>query len=99
MKHARNWTVPLGNIKGKGKVIHVTGHGGPEDCEMSRLPHFIDNLFTDISLTRRPHLFPQEDTWYSFLLGAEWTPRAIVRLEGLGQLKNPVTSSGIEAAT
>jgi hypothetical protein len=26
-------------------------------------------------------------------------PRAIVRLEGLGQLKNPVTSSGIEHVT
>jgi hypothetical protein len=26
-------------------------------------------------------------------------PRAIVRLEGLGQLKNPVASSGIEPAT
>jgi hypothetical protein len=36
---------------------------------------------------------PQEDSWYSFLL------EAIVRLEGLGQLKNPSTSSGIETAT
>jgi hypothetical protein len=26
-------------------------------------------------------------------------PRAIVRLEGIGQLKNPMTSSGIEPAT
>jgi hypothetical protein len=26
-------------------------------------------------------------------------PRAIVRLQGLGKLKNPITSSGIESAT
>jgi hypothetical protein len=30
---------------------------------------------------------PQEDAWYSFLLEAESTPRAIVRQEGLVQLK------------
>jgi hypothetical protein len=24
----------------KGKAMPVTGHGGPEGCEMSRLPHF-----------------------------------------------------------
>jgi hypothetical protein len=29
----------------------------------------------------------QEDSWYSFLLEAESTPRALVRLEGLGKLK------------
>jgi hypothetical protein len=43
--------------------------------------------------------YPQEDSWYSFLLEAESTPRAIVRLEGLSQLKNLMTSSGIEPAT
>jgi hypothetical protein len=44
-------------------------------------------------------LYPQEDSWYSFLLQAESTPaRAIVRLEGLGQLKKS-TSSGLEPAT
>jgi hypothetical protein len=30
--------------------------------------------------------YPQDDSWYSFLLEAESTPRAIVRLEGLGKL-------------
>jgi hypothetical protein len=37
---------------------------------------------------------PQEDSWYSFLLEVELT-----RLEGLDQLKNAMTSSGIEPAT
>jgi hypothetical protein len=41
-------------------------------------------------------LYPQEDSWYSFLLEAELTPG---RLEGLDQLKNPMTSSGIEPMT
>jgi hypothetical protein len=44
-------------------------------------------------------LYPQEDSWYSFLLEAESIPRSIVRLEGLGQLKNPMTSPRIEPAT
>jgi hypothetical protein len=30
----------------KGKFIHVTGRGGPQDCEMYRLPHFLDNRLT-----------------------------------------------------
>jgi hypothetical protein len=44
-------------------------------------------------------LSPQEDSWYSFLLEAESTPGAIVGLEGLGQFKNSINSSGIEPAT
>jgi hypothetical protein len=48
-------------------------------------------------------LYPQgffifKDSWYSFLLEAESTPRAIVRPEGLGQFKIS-TSSGLEPAT
>jgi hypothetical protein len=39
-------------------------------------------------------LYRQKDSWYSFLL--DWVdPRAIVRLEGIGQSKNIMTSSGI----
>jgi hypothetical protein len=39
----------------------------------------LDNRLTDggkvVSLTRRLSLIPQEDSWYSFLLEAESTPR------------------------
>jgi hypothetical protein len=40
----------------------------------------------------------QEDSWCSFLLEAV-DHKAIVWLEGLGQLTNPMTSLGIESAT
>jgi hypothetical protein len=80
----------------KYKAIPVTGSGGPWGCETSRLPHFLDNRFTDggeaVTLTgRQAALYPQEDSWYSFLLKADMDSMAIVRLEGLGQLKNPMT--------
>jgi hypothetical protein len=62
----------------ESKVIPVTGHGGPQGCEMLRLPHFIDNRLTDgsevVSLTRQLHFNTQEDSWYSFLLEAELSP-------------------------
>jgi hypothetical protein len=61
------------------RAIPVTGRGDPYGCETSRLPHFLDNRLTDdgevVSLTRRPTaLYPQEDSWYSFLLEAESIP-------------------------
>jgi hypothetical protein len=66
-------------IKIKGKAIPVTGRGDPQGCETSRLPHFLDTRLTEggevVSPTRRlAVLYPQEDSWYSFLLEAEWTP-------------------------
>jgi hypothetical protein len=43
--------------------ISVPGHGGPLSCEMSRLPHFLDNRFTDggqvVSLKRSRPLSPE----------------------------------------
>jgi hypothetical protein len=48
----------------------------------------------------QPHapaaLHSQEHSWYSFLLQAGSTFWAIMRLVGLGKLKNPISSSGTE---
>jgi hypothetical protein len=64
--------------KNEGKYIPVTGRGGPQGFETSRLSHFLDNRFIDggkfVSLTRRPLFTPKEDSWYSFLLEAESIP-------------------------
>jgi hypothetical protein len=62
-----------------GKAVPVTGRGGPQGCETSRLPHFLDSRLIDggevVSLTRwQAALYPQEDSWYSVLLEAESTP-------------------------
>jgi hypothetical protein len=46
------------NNNNNNKAIPVTGRGGPQSCEMSRLPQFVDNRLTDggkvVSLTLRP---------------------------------------------
>jgi hypothetical protein len=89
-------------VTGKVKANPVTGRGGPEGCERLRLPHFLDNRLTDggevVSITHRPPFNSQEDSWYSFLLRGTVDPRAMVRLEGLGQLIKS-TSSGLDPAT
>jgi hypothetical protein len=41
-------------------------------------------------------LNPQGDSWYSFLLEADSTPRTIAQLEGLHQYKNSMPLLGIE---
>jgi hypothetical protein len=64
--------------QGNVKAILVIGGGGPQVCETSRLPHLLDSWLIDggevVSLTRRTHFYPQENSWYSFLLEAESTP-------------------------
>jgi hypothetical protein len=52
---------------GNDKAVLVTGRGGQQDCETSRLPHSLDSRL-------RCQPYPQEDSWYSFLLEAESTP-------------------------
>jgi hypothetical protein len=79
----------------KGKAIPVTGRGGPQGRETSRLPHFLDNRLTDggevASLTRRHPLPPGIFLILNSVRG-RIDPRAIVRLEELCQFKNPITS-------
>jgi hypothetical protein len=36
----------------KRKAIPVTGRGGPQGCETSRLPHFLYNRLTDGAVVR-----------------------------------------------
>jgi hypothetical protein len=86
----------------KGKDILVTGRGGTQGSESSRLLHFLDNRVTDggeaVSLRRRPPLTPGR---VRVLISVRRLvdPRAIVRLVGLRQLKNPMTSTRLEPAT
>jgi hypothetical protein len=71
------------------------------DVEASR--HFLDSWLTDggevLSLTRRPAVLYSPGRFLVLISVRCWVkPRAIVRLEGLGQLKNLMASSGIEPA-
>jgi hypothetical protein len=62
-------------VKGEGKGIPVTGR---------RDPHVSYSRLTgggEFSALRTGRLYPQEDSWGSFLLEAESTLGAIVRLE------------------
>jgi hypothetical protein len=72
--------------------------------ETSRLPHFPDNQLIDsgevVSLARRPAALYSPGRFLVLIsVRGRVDPRAIVRLEGLGQFKNPMTSWGIETAT
>ena len=63
-----------------------------------RLPDFMTTARYGgrLSALRTGRLYPQEYFWYSFSLGAESTPRAMVWSEGNMSLKNPVTTPGID---
>jgi hypothetical protein len=73
----KNKLVVYLNKSKKCKASTVTGYGGLQGSEMSRVPHFLDNRLADggevVNLTRRPLYIPQEESWYSFLSGAEST--------------------------
>jgi hypothetical protein len=85
-----------GRIK-KSRATPETGSGGSQICGKSMLQNFVENRHRDggevVSLTRQPPaLYPQEDSWYSFLFVAKSIPGPTVQLEELGKLKYPVAS-------
>jgi hypothetical protein len=53
--------IPINTGK-KGKVLPVTGRGGPWGCKTSRLPRFVDSRLTDgarLSVLRAGRALPQ----------------------------------------
>jgi hypothetical protein len=62
-------------VKKKGKAIPLTGRGG---VEVSRLPYFLDNRFTEggevVGFTRRPPFTPRKILGTHFILEVESTP-------------------------
>jgi hypothetical protein len=83
------------------KAIPVTGREGPYGCETLRLPHFLDSSQMAVRLSTLRTSRPLTPGRFLVLISVRgWVdPRAIVRMEGLDQLKNTMTSSGIEPAT
>jgi hypothetical protein len=94
------------NAKYKYQAIPITDRGGLQDCETLRLPQCLDSLQTDagkiLSPTHRPssttqkHYFSASGTHFCWRLSK---PQGLMRLEGLGKLKNVFTSLGLEPAT
>jgi hypothetical protein len=90
-------------IVNKSKAIPVVGTEAHRNVR-HRGSHFLDNWLTDgsevVSLMGWPAAFYlQKDFWYSVLLEAQSNPKGVTWLEQLEQMKNPMTSSGIEPTT
>ena len=73
-------------VKAKGKAVSLQACSGPEGSRKLRFPGFKTKAQDGgkvVSFRHRPPLPPSKYIWYSFVLEAESTSRAIVRPEGL----------------
>jgi hypothetical protein len=69
-------------------------------CETSRLPHFLDNRLTngaEVSLMRPPPFTPRKKFLILISVRGSVELRAIVRLEGLRQLKKKIQWSYMDS--
>jgi hypothetical protein len=75
----------------KCKIIPVTGREGPEGCETSRLPRFLQKVGSQmavrLSALRSGHPLPPGRFLVLISVRGWVDPRAIMRPEGLDQLK------------
>jgi hypothetical protein len=83
MTYQSHFCIPLA----KGRAVPVTDRGGPQGCDTSTLPHFLNNRLTDggevVSLTRQRPFTPPGRFLVLISVRGWVDPRAIVRLEGL----------------
>jgi hypothetical protein len=85
----------------EGKALPLTNLGGSQGCETSRLLHYIYSLLTGggevVSLEHWPAALYHTGIFLVLIsVRGLAEPRAVVRLEGLGNLKNLLNSSRIE---
>jgi hypothetical protein len=90
------------NVVKESKASPVTGRGGPQSCETSRLPHFLDNRLTngveDVSLMRRPPFTPRKIPGAQFCYGL--SPIQDHSAAGrIRSIEKKSTSSGLEPST
>jgi hypothetical protein len=95
------WPIYLAKVTflGEDKATPITGCGGPLwDIEAPTFSRQLKDGSELSALCSGCFLSPG---WFLVHISAgSWVyPRAIVQLEGLGELKNPMTSSGIELMT
>lgn len=87
----------------KTNILTVAGCGGSWGHKASRIPHFLHGRLTGdgwiVGLTCRPPFAPEGIPRAHFCSEAGLNPRTVVRLEGLGQLRDPITSPVIEPVT
>jgi hypothetical protein len=62
----------------------VTGREGPQGCETSRLPYFLDNRLTDCGEVCQPYapatIYHQEDSWCSLSRPQDRSAAGMIRL-------------------